>query len=63
MQTYKSHYCIVIMCFFCFGFQSVGPEFARMADEPHIILELPGSIVVNFVLTTKILKLISLLIS
>lgn len=34
-----------------------------MADEPHIILELPGSIVVNFVLTTKILKLISLLIS
>ncbi|KAK2852673.1 hypothetical protein Q7C36_007874 [Tachysurus vachellii] len=25
--------------------KSLGPEFARMADEPHIILELPGSIV------------------
>ncbi|TSK22776.1 FERM and PDZ domain-containing protein 2 [Bagarius yarrelli] len=24
---------------------NLGPEFARMADEPHIILELPGSIV------------------
>ncbi|XP_053357962.1 FERM and PDZ domain-containing protein 2 isoform X3 [Clarias gariepinus] len=25
--------------------KSLGPEFARMADAPHIILELPGSIV------------------
>ncbi|MCJ8730583.1 hypothetical protein PDJAM_G00186240 [Pangasius djambal] len=25
--------------------KNLGPEFARMADEPHIILELPGSIV------------------
>ncbi|XP_058235782.1 tyrosine-protein phosphatase non-receptor type 13 isoform X2 [Hemibagrus wyckioides] len=25
--------------------KSLGPEFARMADEPHVILELPGSIV------------------
>ncbi|KAF4090352.1 hypothetical protein AMELA_G00050820 [Ameiurus melas] len=25
--------------------KSLGPEFAKMADEPHIILELPGSIV------------------
>lgn len=40
----------MIMCFLCFGFQSLGPEFAKMADEPHIILELPGSIVVNFIL-------------
>lgn len=40
-------YCIMIICFL--GFQSLGPEFARMADEPHIILELPGSIVVNFI--------------
>uniref|UniRef100_A0A8B9LHU8 FERM and PDZ domain containing 2 n=1 Tax=Astyanax mexicanus TaxID=7994 RepID=A0A8B9LHU8_ASTMX len=26
-------------------FQSLGPEFARMVDEPQIVLELPGSIV------------------
>lgn len=43
-------YIFMIMCFLCFGFQSLGPEFAKMADEPHIILELPGSIVVNFIL-------------
>uniref|UniRef100_A0A8C2WU68 FERM and PDZ domain containing 2 n=1 Tax=Cyclopterus lumpus TaxID=8103 RepID=A0A8C2WU68_CYCLU len=29
-------------CLFC---QALGPEFIRMADEQHIVLELPGSIV------------------
>lgn len=46
IYTYICLFCIVMMCF---GFQSLGPEFARMADEPHIILELPGSIVVNLI--------------
>lgn len=27
--------------------QEMGPEFIRMVDEPAIVLELPGSIVVS----------------
>lgn len=27
--------------------QALGPEFIRMADEPQVVLELPGSIVVR----------------
>lgn len=39
---------IVVNClFFMFQLQSLGPEFSRMIDEPQIVLELPGSIVVN----------------
>lgn len=36
---------LVLLLFFC---QALGPEFIRMSDEPQILLELPGSIVVNF---------------
>lgn len=38
-------WCYLFCCFFC---QALGPEFIRMSDEPQILLELPGSIVVNF---------------
>lgn len=31
----------------CSLLQDMGPEFIRMLDEPVVILELPGSIVVS----------------
>lgn len=37
-------YLFYYKCVFC---QALGPEFVRMQDEQHIVLELPGSIVVN----------------
>lgn len=32
---------------FLFPFQDLGPEFIRIIDEPLVVLELPGSIVVR----------------
>lgn len=43
-----SYFLAVTFFFFFFFYQALGPEFIRMSDEPQILLELPGSIVVNF---------------
>lgn len=31
----------------CLVLQDIGPEFIRMSEEPQVVLELPGSIVVS----------------
>lgn len=31
----------------CLSLQDMGPEFIKMSDEPLVVLELPGSIVVS----------------
>lgn len=31
----------------CIPLQDMGPEFIKMSDEPLVVLELPGSIVVS----------------
>lgn len=40
-------YTYFFFCLINFIFQALGPEFVRMPDEQQIVLELPGSIVVN----------------
>lgn len=36
-----------IILSFALSLQDLGPEFFRMLDEPQVVLELPGSIVVR----------------
>ena len=46
VSTYFLSHSVVLNVSLFFYVQDVGPEFFRMLDEPLVVLELPGSIVV-----------------